>query len=422
MDAGLDPCGDSAVATGASNLRVQLGLALILAVFAALLHSVGIVIERSVAEWGVSKTVGGMLDGSKDVAIVLSSLLLASQVPRMGYRRTMLGGLAVVACATALLATARAFWAVPVLFILTGACFALVKVSVYSTVGLIARDPTQHTAIMNRMGGVYQIGAMVAPLVFAWMISYSSWTHTYWVVCGLAVVSFLLWLGIPLNEAGVANTGKGPDLSDVIGLLRRPFVLSFLACALVDGMLEQSIGTWLPTFNRDAFGLSAPMVSTLLSVYFGSLAISRFLFGSLCRRFSAFVLQEVYLACAFGLTATVMLLTGPEHALRITDWSQIRPIVPVFCTVGFFIGPIYPTLSSMVLSRLPKPLHSAMAGLIIIFVALGGTFGSQLVGFLSQRYSTHAAFHFPLLAIATLAVLLFLFRALCAREDAGAAS
>ena len=65
-----------------------------------------------------------------------------------------------------------------------------------------------------------------------------------------------------------------------------------------------------------------------------------------------------------------------------------------------------------------KHTTSTMTGLIIIFSALGGTFGSQLIGYLSGHYTTHAAFHFPLIPMATLAVLLFFFRALCARVDA----
>ena len=43
-----------------------------------------------------------------------------------------------------------------------------------------------------------------------------------------------------------------------------------------------------------------------------------------------------------------------------------------------------------------------VTGLIIVASALGGTIGSQILGTISQHYTTHTAFHFPLLPIATL--------------------
>ena len=47
--------------------------------------------------------------------------------------------------------------------------------------------------------------------------------------------------------------------------------------------------------------------------------------------------------------------------------------------IGFFMAPIYPTLCLSVLSSQPENLQSAMAGLIIIFSALGGTIGFRVI-------------------------------------------
>ena len=153
------------------NWRVQLGLALNLIVFATVLNSVGIVVERSISEWHIAKSIGGTLEGCKDLTIAFTSLLLASQVPRLGYRRVMMGGLVAVFAVCALLAAVQKFWTVPLLFVICGASFALVKVSVYATVGQFARTPAQHATMMNRLEGIYQVGALVAPVVFAQMIA-----------------------------------------------------------------------------------------------------------------------------------------------------------------------------------------------------------------------------------------------------------
>ncbi len=393
------------------NWRVQLGLALNLIVFATVLNSVGIVVERSISEWHIAETVGGTLEGCKDLTIAFTSLLLASQVPRLGYRRVMMGGVAAVFLVCALLASVQKFWTVPILFIVCGASFALVKVSVYATVGLFAKDSAQHASMMNRVEGIYQIGALVAPVVFAQMIARGNWINTYWFVSGLALLAFLTWVFTPLKPPEPEETHSEPakpkgagGLKDVKMLLSRPVVLIFLLCAAVYVMIEQSIGTWLPSFNKNVLGLPAERAALMLSVYFGSLALSRFVFGYLVRRISAFTLQLVYLACAFGLLAAVLATTASTN-----PWQGAAYLLVL---VGFFIGPIYPTLNSMMLSQLDKSLHSSMTGLIIVASALGGTVGSQILGTISQHYTTHTAFHFPLLPIGTLAVLLILFHKL----------
>ncbi len=399
------------------NWRVQLGLALNLIVFATVLNSVGIVVERSISEWHIAKTVGGTLEGCKDLTIAFTSLLLASQVPRIGYRKVMMGGVAAVFLVCALLASVQQFWTVPILFIACGASFALVKVAVYATVGLFAKDAGQHASMMNRIEGIYQVGALVAPAVFAQMIARGNWINTYWFVSGLALLALLTWIVTPLKPPDPndepTGTGLTPEqstkiqskggLQDVKMLLKRPVVLIFLLCAAVYVMIEQSIGTWLPSFNKDVLSLQPEKAAFMLSIYFGSLAVSRFVFGYLVKRIPAFTLQLLYLACAFAILATV--LTTTAHA----PWA---PAAYLLVLIGWFIGPIYPTLNSMMLSQLDKSLHSSMTGLIIVASALGGTIGSQILGTISQHYTTHTAFHFPLLPIGTLAVLLILFHRL----------
>lgn len=410
--------GDNSPPNQRAGFAVHLGLALNLIVFATLLNSVGIVVERSISEFGVSKTVGGTLEGCKDLTIAFTSLVLASQVPRLGYRRVMLGGLAVVMVACSLLASVQQFWTVPLLFVLCGASFAMVKVAVYASVGLISGNAAQHATQMNRLEGIYQLGAMVSPLVFAEMIRRANWTQTYWFVVVLAGLAMVVWAFTPLDESGVSKgDGKSSGLGDVWGLLRQPIVLVFLFGGWVYVMIEQSIGTWLPTFQKDVFHLSPELAATLLSIYFGLLALSRFTFGALARRFSPFALQVVFLSCAFALTLGVLLATRNYQGGPVTEFSQVPFLAIAFCSVGFFIGPIYPTLNSMMLSRLDKSMQSTATGLIIIFSALGGTSGSQVIGYLSEHQDTHTAFHFPLLPMVALVGLLFLSRSQAHKEN-----
>jgi fucose permease len=301
----------------------------------------------------------------------------------------------------------------PVLYVVAGASFALMKVSVYSTIGLITKDQRGHTSLMNMLEGMFQVGSLTGPLLFSFMIATSHWNHTYWLLAGLGSLALVLMLLTPLDEGSTdAAAGEGaeqPGLGQMLGLLRVPMVWLFVLAAWLYVMIEQSFNTWLPTFNREVFHLSDARAAALLGIFPASIAVSRFLTGYLARRFSWLTIQLVFLACACLITVLVVVATI-GGAPQWSAWLGAHPLAWLFALVGFFLGPIYPTISSIVLSRLEKIRHSAMTGLIIIFSAMGGTTGSMLIGLLSQRWSTHDAFFFPLLPMVLLALVLIPYR------------
>ena len=59
-----------------------------------------------------------------------------------------------------------------------------------------------------------------------------------------------------------------------------------------------------------------------------------------------------------------------------------------------------------------KVKQSSMTGLIVVFSAFGDTSGSLIIGLLSQNYSVHTAFYFPLIPITLLGLLLFPYKKL----------
>jgi fucose permease len=78
---------------------VKLAMYLNYFVFAILLNSVGIVILKSQANYGVDELQASVLEAFKDLPIAIVSFLVASFLPRIGYKKAMLIGLALVAVA-----------------------------------------------------------------------------------------------------------------------------------------------------------------------------------------------------------------------------------------------------------------------------------------------------------------------------------
>ena len=65
-------------------------------VFAILLNSVGIVILKAQRNYGVDELEASILEAFKDLPIAIVSFLVASFLPRIGYKRAMLIGLGLV--------------------------------------------------------------------------------------------------------------------------------------------------------------------------------------------------------------------------------------------------------------------------------------------------------------------------------------
>lgn len=400
-----------------STWKVRVALAVNFFVFAILLNTVGIVIARVIDDYGVAGTTAATLEAFKDLSIAAASFLFASYVPRFGYKRTMLAGLMAVMLASMLVAAVTGFWVTPVLYATIGISFALLKTAVYSTIGLITETQAEHTGLMNTLEGIFQVGAMSGPLVFAFMINFSRWTDTYWLLAALILIALVLMWFTKLDEHEIDEHAAETGLLEMLKLLKRPIVWTFVVCAWLYVMIEQSFGTWMPRFNEQIFGLSAALAAGFMSFYFGSIALSRFAAGYLLKRVPWLVLLLTYLGLAFAVTLTVVLLTSEGDPTTVTSWLGAPRLAFLFAVVGFFLGPIYPTISSIVLTKMPKAQQPAMTGLIIIFSALGGTTGSLVTGRLTDILNTHDAFYFPLIPIGLLALMLLVYKRFADRDN-----
>ncbi len=393
-----------------SKTKTKISLFLSYFVLAILLNTVGIVIAQVIEDYNVSRLTAGSLEAFKDLSIMFVSFILASYVPKFGYRRTMIYGLIALTLGSMIIASITEYWSAPVLYMITGSSFALMKVSVYSTVGLITKSQKEHTGFMNTLEGVFMTGSLTGPLIFSLMISVSTWNNTYWIIAILTTISLILMLFTNIDESNVKEEAKDSGFIKMFSLFKYPLVWVFIISAFLYVMIEQSFGTWLPTFNREIFNLSQAQSASFLSIYAGSIALSRFLAGYLSKRFSWLSIQLTYLIGAFLLTLIILIQTLDFSAAQHESWYQASPLAFIFSMVGFFLGPIYPTICSIVLSKLEKERHSSMTGLIIIFSALGGTSGSMIIGFFSENFSVHNAFYFPLVPITLLAFMLIPYK------------
>ena len=393
-----------------SYWKIKVSLFLNYFLFAILLNTVGIVIAQVIDQYQISRITAGSLEAFKDLSIMAASFLVASYVPKIGYKRTMLIGLFIVTIGSILIASITSYWVTPLLYISVGSSFALIKVSVYSTLGLITKNQKEHTGLMNTLEGIFMVGSLSGPIFFSLMINTSKWSDTYWILAILSSLAFLLLLLTELDESKVHQKSEESSFFEMFKLVKSPLVIVFIIAAFLYVMIEQSLGTWLPTFNKEIFSLSAAQSASFLSIYAGSIALSRFLAGYLTKKFSWFKLQLLYLFLAAVLIVFVLFNSTGVKFESFEYWFQAPVLAFVLSLIGFFLGPIYPTICSIVLSKLQKIHHSSMTGLIIIFSALGGTTGSLIIGLISDNFNIHTAFYFPIIPILLLLLVLIPYK------------
>ena len=400
-----------------TNWRVISSLLLTYFVFAILLNSVGTVILQVINTYGVSKESASVLEGFKDLSIAAVSFLTASFLPRLGYRRAMILGLAIVTLACLMTPVFNSFLGTKLMFLAAGVSFALVKVSVYSTVGLVTASRRAHAGLMNTIEGVFMIGVLSGYWLFGAFIDSDDpgsdrWLDVYWVLAAICLANIALLVFTPFDETGA----RAPERSlsgEFVGMLRlvvRPLVLVFVISAFLYVLIEQGIGTWLPTFNNQVLKLPAAMSVQATSIFAACLAVGRLSAGVIMRRVRWYPVLNVCVLAMAGLVVLTLPLTRGIDADADITWLNAPAAVYIFPFIGLFMAPIYPAINSVMLSALPKDQHAAMTGLIVIFSALGGTTGSVITGFVFAAFDGQTAFYMSLVPMAAILITLYFFR------------
>lgn len=399
------------------NNLVKVSLYLNYFVFAILLNSVGAVILQVQRNFDITASGASILEGFKDIPIAIASFLLASFLPKYGLKKGMLTGLALVSVICFVMPFASEFWYFKLLFLVIGVSFALIKITVFATIGLITDDTKSHSSFMSSIEGFFMVGVLIGNVIFSLFIDdvnprSTAWLNVYWLLGGLSVAAFVLMLVSNLDEskATLEERTLSEDFGAMIKLIALPLVLVFTASIFLFVLIEQSFQTWTPTFYKDILKLPASMSVQAGAILAGAFAIGRFAAGFILKKVNWF---PVVIGCLIG--CAVLMLTSLPMAQGIqfqenASWFSAPMAAYIFPLMGLFLAPIYPTINSVILSSLPKHMHSSMSGLIVVFSALGGTTGSIITGNMFEHFDGQTAFYMSLIPMGLMVVTLWLFR------------
>jgi fucose permease len=290
-------------------------------------------------------------------------------------------------------------------------------VSVYSLVGQLTHDTRSHSSLLNTIEGIFMLGVLSGYWIFSAYIDPDAPTSLDWlnVYYPLAVVLFItacIVLFSPIQKTPVEQQPNGvtQEFVDMLKLAYQPLVLVFVLSVFLYVLIEQGIGTWLPTFNSEVLHLPVDVSVQITSIFAAMIAIGRLMAGQILK----YVNWYLFLNVCIAMMAFLMLLSLP--LADDIDPSVITGIfnAPIAAYLlpfaGLMMAPIYPIINSVMLSSLERNKHAQMTGLIVVFSALGGTTGSIITGFVFDTFGGKNAFYLLLLPMALLAITLFFFR------------
>lgn len=398
-----------------SKIKITLAIAASYFIFAILLNSVGTVILQAINTLGVSKTEASILEGFKDVSIAIMSFVVASFIPRLGYKLAMLLALTVVAIACFSTALISDFYMFKVLFAAVGCGFAVVKVSVYSIIGQVTEDANSHSSLLNTIEGIFMVGVLSGYWIFTAFIDpvdSNAWLNVYYLLAALTLLVIISVVVAPIKPAIKGQKGNAGwhDFIAMLKLTYQPLVLIFIISAFLYVLIEQGVGTWLPTFNNQVLQLPVAISIQLASIFAAALALGRLVAGQILKHVHWFVVLSCCLVAMAALIIITLPLTENLPSNRVHSLFDAPLAAFVLPLIGFFMAPIYPVLNSVMLSALQKHQHAAMTGLIVVFSALGGTTGSVITGYVFEHFSGQHAFYLSLVPISLIFISVIIFK------------
>ncbi|MCB0459084.1 MAG: MFS transporter [Flavobacteriaceae bacterium] len=400
------------------NIGIKTSLFINYFVFAALLNSVGILVERSQEVYNVTKAQAAILEPFKDLSIAFVAFLVGSFLPKIGYKRAMLISLAMVFFGCLGMYFGDSFWTVKLLFAMTGMGFAIVKVSVFALISYVTESKKEHSSFMSLIETVFMLGIIFMYVVFPLFYSDSNpkaWLNGYLLMAILILISFVIILFSKFDIETSASNSISEDLKTMFSLFLKPLIWVFMTFAFFYVMTEQGIMTWLPTFNKETLSLGPKLGSQMAVLLMVAIATGRFVTGILAKKIKWIYISSISVVLAIVLVLMVLPLAKNVVPREINSIADLPVVSYLFPLIGLFLAPLYPLVNSTMLTSTDKSHQSALAGLLTFFSAIGGTVGSLLVGNLFDTLGGDKVFYLSLIPFALIFISLFMINRLSSK-------
>ncbi|NDV93236.1 MFS transporter [Alteromonas sp. 345S023] len=376
--------------------------------FAMTSDSVGEIIKEVKVSFSVTNAQASLMHSLPMLGIALSGLFLGFLADKLGRKPTIILGLALFGAACYSFMIANDFILIVSLMSLSGVAVGVFKTGALALIGDISTSTKQHTATMNGAEAFFGVGAIIGPLIVAYLIHQGvAWQWLYVIaggVCTFLIIGALL-VKYPTYKRNDDSNGEKVSFWRSLGLVKNPYALGFSVGAFLYVAAESAIYVWMPSYLVcDATSLRATYdcyssgVTQTLAIY----SVTAFFILRAAGRFVG-----IWMMTHFNWALVLMLFSGAiVVCFTLGLWGGKHVALYLFPLSGIFMSVIYPTFNSKGISCFPKHQHGSVAGVILFFTAAGAATGPFIMGLVSDANGGDAKYGFM---VATVFALILFF-------------
>ncbi|HYF91794.1 MAG TPA: MFS transporter [Symbiobacteriaceae bacterium] len=349
----------------------------------------GVLLPHFRADLALSATWAGAIFSAGALGYLANSLAFGHLSRKLGLKRMLTLGIAIVAVAMGLFVTARVPAVLYAANVGLGAGISMVELVTSIHISLIYQE--RQGGMLNLLHGFFGLGALSGSLWGAfWLRLGAGWQVPY----GLVAVILLFWVLYYLTqprtelpaEAG-GGGGAGP-------LVRDPLVWAAALALAAAVAAEVGATLWLPSYLQKVKGLAEGISAGYMTAFFVGFTVTRVAGTWLIGR--AGPVRTVVALAALGLASLASLLVLPGAPV----------VLPVLAGAGVATG--FATCTALVATRYPDRVNQVYT----VMYSAGGFAGivtGPFMGWLGDRSGLAASMWVPIAAYAALIILMSYF-------------
>jgi fucose permease len=337
----------------------------------------GVLLLAQMTDYGVNRATVGITFFTGAAGFVLAGVGTGALIHRLGVRLTLAAGGGAFVLAGVYLATRPPF----VVFVLLQLAVGFGTGVLESALNVYLAALPGATTLLNRLHAFFGVGALIGPVLAAWLTGFAPWT-VVWLVMAVACVPLVagFLVAYPRREPAGPPAGTQPMSVPAAGgsllraALREPSVVFGAAMLAVYVGLELSVGNWGFSYLTQARSLPGSLAGYAVSGYWLGLTLGRFLISPIATRIGATETAMMY-ACLAGVTAAAALA-----------WLSPAAVLASVALVllGFFLGPVFPTTMAVAPQLAGDRLRPTAIGVMNAASVVGGSALPWLAGAITQ--------------------------------------
>lgn len=320
----------------------------------------GVLLPAQIRDYDIDMATIGLTFFTFSAGFFLAGTSTGALIGRLGTRSALIVGGAGFLVAALITATRPSFVVLVLVQVLAGYGIGVLE----SVLNVYLSGLPSATVLLNRLHAFFGVGALLGPLLAAWMLRYWPWTAVFLVLAALTaalLAGFAVVLPRHHERAPRSGGRRSPRGGLLAEVLRRPAVMLAAAFLSVYVGLEVSVGNWAFTYLVKDQGQLAIAAGYALSGYWLGLTVGRFVISPLADRLGL-TPQRMMLCC----------LTGVVGATAVT-WALHGQLAGAgFALVGFFLGPLFPTAMAVIPDLAPAALVPTAIGVLNAVSVVGG--------------------------------------------------